>query len=60
VALILKYGGLPVLAHPFTIDDPESVVRRLADAGQVGLETYYKDFTQEQRRDWRKWLPVTT
>jgi predicted metal-dependent phosphoesterase TrpH len=54
VALILKYGGLPVLAHPFTIDDPESVVKRLVDAGLVGLETYYKDFTPEQRYELAK------
>jgi predicted metal-dependent phosphoesterase TrpH len=54
VALILKCGGLPALAHPFTIDNPEAVVRRLVDAGLVGLETYYKDFTPEQRHELAK------
>jgi predicted metal-dependent phosphoesterase TrpH len=51
VELILKSGGLPVLAHPSTINDTESVVSRLAARGLVGLEAYYKDYTDEQRRD---------
>ena len=51
VKLILKSGGLPVLAHPSTINDAEAVVSRLADRGLVGLEAYYKDYTDEQRHD---------
>jgi predicted metal-dependent phosphoesterase TrpH len=51
VALILQCGGLPVLAHPSTINDAEAVVRRLAAGGLVGLEAYYKDYTDEQRRE---------
>ena len=51
VELILRSGGLPVLAHPSTINDTEAVVSRLAGRGLVGLEAYYKDYTDEQRRD---------
>jgi predicted metal-dependent phosphoesterase TrpH len=41
VALILDAGGLPVLAHPMTIDEPEAIISSLAAAGLVGLEAYY-------------------
>ena len=51
VELILKNGGQPVLAHPSTINDAEAVVARLAGRGLVGVEAYYKDYTDEQRRD---------
>ncbi|RJO62743.1 MAG: PHP domain-containing protein [Dehalococcoidia bacterium] len=51
VELIIKSGGLPVLAHPSTINNAEAVVSRLAGRGLVGLEAYYKDYTDEQRRD---------
>jgi predicted metal-dependent phosphoesterase TrpH len=51
VKLILRCGGLPVLAHPSTINDAEAVVSRLAAAGLVGLEAYYKDYSNEQRQD---------
>ena len=50
VELILKSGGLPVLAHPSTINDAEAVISRLAAGGLVGMEAYYKDYTDEQRR----------
>ena len=51
VKLILRCGGLPVLAHPSTINDAEAVVSRLAATGLVGLEAYYKDYTDQQRYD---------
>jgi predicted metal-dependent phosphoesterase TrpH len=51
VELITRCGGLPVLAHPSTINDAEAVVSRLAARGLVGLEVYYKDYTDQQRRD---------
>jgi len=47
VALILRAGGLPVLAHPFTLNDPESVIGGLKTAGLVGIEAYYKDYSAE-------------
>ena len=51
VELIIQSGGLPVLAHPSTINNAESVIARLAGKGLVGLESYYKDYTDDQRRD---------
>jgi predicted metal-dependent phosphoesterase TrpH len=48
VALIVRAKGLPVLAHPFTVKDPEAMVKQLLPAGLVGIETYYKDNTPEQ------------
>jgi predicted metal-dependent phosphoesterase TrpH len=47
VALILRAGGLPVLAHPYTAGDPEKLVRDLKAAGLVGVEAYYKDSSRE-------------
>jgi predicted metal-dependent phosphoesterase TrpH len=47
VALIVRCGGLPVLAHPFTVKDPEEMVITLKKAGLIGIEAYYKDNTPE-------------
>jgi 3',5'-nucleoside bisphosphate phosphatase len=48
VALIVRAKGLPVLAHPFTVKDPEAMVISLKKHGLVGLEVYYKDNTPQQ------------
>jgi hypothetical protein len=48
VALIVRAGGLPALAHPFTVKDPEAMVISLKKVGLVGLEVYYKDNTAQQ------------
>lgn len=48
VALILQSNGLPVLAHPFTVTDPEALVAELKAAGLVGVETYYKAYTADE------------
>lgn len=47
VALILRSGGLPVLAHPFTVRDPEAMITGLAAVGLAGVETYYKDYGEK-------------
>jgi len=47
-AIIVKAGGLPVLAHPLTILEPEAMVRELLPAGLVGIEAYYNGYTTEQ------------
>ena len=44
VELIIRSGGLPVLAHPYTVADPEKLVVSLKSAGLVGIEAYYKDY----------------
>ncbi|MCL2140813.1 MAG: PHP domain-containing protein [Dehalococcoidia bacterium] len=51
VTLILKSGGLPVLAHPTTISDAEQMIVRLVDCGLVGLECHYKDYNAIQRKE---------
>lgn len=48
VALILRSRGLPVLAHPFTVKEPETMVIKLKSAGLVGIEAYYKDNTDAE------------
>jgi 3',5'-nucleoside bisphosphate phosphatase len=51
VALIVRAKGLPVLAHPFTVPDPEAMVISLKKYGLVGIEAYYKDNTGPQTAD---------
>ena len=48
VELVLQSGGLPVLAHPLTIPDPETMVIELKAAGLVGIEAYYAGYTTEE------------
>ncbi len=50
IALVLRYGGLPVLAHPTTLN-LEELLPGMLTAGLVGLEVYYKDFSPETRQD---------
>lgn len=45
VALVLGAGGLPVLAHPYTVGEVEPMLKRLKEAGLAGLEAYYKDYS---------------
>ena len=49
--LILRAKGLPVLAHPFTCENPENIISELKVAGLVGLEVYYNSYTHEQVQD---------
>jgi len=48
VELILRTDGLPVLAHPLTIDDLETVVIELKAIGLVGIEAYYNGYTADE------------
>ncbi len=48
VELLLRTNGLPVLAHPLTINDPETMVTELKAAGLVGIEAYYGGYTAEE------------
>lgn len=54
VELILAVKGLPILAHPTLYhlgrDALEQLVRRLTDAGLVGLETLYSTYDARQTR----------
>ena len=50
VGLVLRCGGIPVLAHPTTLDLAE-LLPDLLSAGLMGLEVYYKDFSSETRQN---------
>ncbi len=44
VELIVKVGGLPVLAHPGDVDHLEDFIPRLQRVGMVGMEVYYDSY----------------
>ena len=46
--LIIKAEGLPVLAHPLTLTDPEAMTIELKAGGLVGIEAYYNGYTGEE------------
>jgi len=48
VELVLWANGLPVLAHPLTMNDLEPAVIELKLAGLVGIEAYYNGYTAEE------------
>lgn len=48
VGMVLKAGGLPVLAHPYTAAEPEAVIAELKAAGLVGVEAYYSQYSAEE------------
>ncbi len=48
VELILRANGLPVLAHPLTLDNPEKIIIELKASGLVGIEAYYGGYTTEE------------
>lgn len=48
VELVLKVNGLPVLAHPFTTNNPEVLIVELKAAGLVGIEAYYDGYTADE------------
>lgn len=42
---------MPVLAHPLTIANPEMLIAELKEAGLAGMEVYYKDYTEDERKE---------
>ncbi len=46
--LILRANGLPVLAHPFTVTNPQTIILELKASGLVGIEVYYNNYTAEE------------
>ena len=48
VELITGAKGLPVLAHPLTLNDPEAMTMELKAAGLAGIEAYYNGYTEEE------------
>ena len=47
VALIRRFGGVPVLAHPTFTNNPPALVASLAAAGLAGMEVYYKNYAPD-------------
>lgn len=47
VALVLEGTGLPVLAHPADIQPLESFILELKNAGIIGMEVYYNNYTPQ-------------
>ncbi|KAL2460443.1 polymerase/histidinol phosphatase-like [Abeliophyllum distichum] len=43
VELIRETGGIAVLAHPWALKNPATIIRRLKEAGLHGLEAYRSD-----------------
>ena len=41
VRLVVAQGGVPSLAHPFTVVGLDALLPQLIEAGLVGIETYY-------------------
>src|SRR5699024_4381375 len=54
VRLVLRAGGVPVLAHPRAATRgrvvADEVVREMARAGPAGLESAHRDHTKQDRR----------
>jgi predicted metal-dependent phosphoesterase TrpH len=54
IAMIRKAGGVPVLAHPFTLGmghkNMKALLKDLADQGLQGIEAYYSEHDAEQQR----------
>ena len=48
IAIALKAGALPVLAHPTYIEDLDTLLPLLREAGLVGMEVYYKGYGRQQ------------
>ncbi len=44
VEIVLAAGGVPVLAHPLSVHDLESVLAELVPAGLAGLEAWYAEY----------------
>jgi len=47
VQLVVMAGGLPVLAHPEDVDELDSFLSSLKQAGLVGMETYYNGYHRD-------------
>lgn len=47
VELVVQARGLPVLAHPLTIPQPEQLATKLKVVGLIGIEAYYASYTAE-------------
>jgi 3',5'-nucleoside bisphosphate phosphatase len=44
---VIRWGGLPVLAHPSFVEGLAALLPRLVKAGLAGMETYYTGYSAE-------------
>ena len=51
LGLIRRYGGVPVLAHPTYIKNPEEIIERLKEVGLLGMEAYYAKYSNEEIKE---------
>lgn len=54
IALVRAAGGVPTLAHPFSVGGVESVLDRLVPAGLLGMEVDYGEYPPEDRETLRQ------
>ncbi len=58
VELILRAGGIPILAHPilYRMSDAalEELVSQLKDAGLIGMECIYSTYSSAEERDMKR------
>ena len=47
VEMLIRFGAVPVLAHPAYLNDMETTIAELAEAGILGLEVHYAQFSPE-------------
>ncbi len=48
VRLIVRNRGVAVMAHPFTVPEPEAMIAGLKAAGMAGIEAYYNGYASEE------------
>lgn len=51
IELVGRCSGLPVMAHPLTVNNYEETIAKLSACGLEGIEVYYKDFDSSQREN---------
>jgi predicted metal-dependent phosphoesterase TrpH len=49
VRFVRAAGGVPVLAHPYSVDDLHTTLDAMVAAGLLGLEAYYQDYSPDER-----------
>ena len=49
VRLVRAAGGVPVLAHPYSVANLDATLTEMVAAGLMGLEAHYGAYTPEQR-----------
>ena len=47
VEMLARFGAVPVLAHPAYLVNMEPTIAELVDAGIIGMEVYYAQYSEE-------------